>query len=67
MAGFLSQTKHAMGQSFLIPEPTLTEENAADQTGRVFIVTGGYAGVGLELVNILYSKNATGKCLQQRP
>lgn len=52
-----------MGQSFWIPEPTLTEQNAADQSGRVFLVTGGYAGVGLELVNILYSKNATGRSL----
>lgn len=46
-------------QSFLIPKPTLTEENLPDQTGKVHIVTGGYAGVGYELTGILYSKGAT--------
>ncbi|KAJ5901808.1 NAD(P)-binding protein [Penicillium taxi] len=46
-------------QSFWIPTPTLTENNLPDQTGKVHIVTGGYTGVGLELVKILYSKNAT--------
>ncbi|KAG6013826.1 hypothetical protein E4U43_007091 [Claviceps pusilla] len=46
-------------QSFLIPKPALTEENLADQLGKVHIVTGGYAGVGKELVDILYQHNAT--------
>ncbi|KAH6988318.1 hypothetical protein BKA56DRAFT_516021 [Ilyonectria sp. MPI-CAGE-AT-0026] len=46
-------------QSFNIPKPPLTEENLGDQSGRVFIVTGGYSGVGLELSNILYRRNGT--------
>jgi NAD(P)-dependent dehydrogenase (short-subunit alcohol dehydrogenase family) len=44
---------------FFPPKPTLTEANLPDQKGRVFIVTGGYSGVGLELCQILY--NAGGK------
>ncbi|KAL8658012.1 MAG: hypothetical protein Q9226_001346 [Calogaya cf. arnoldii] len=39
---------------FFPPQPTLTEANLPSQKGRVFIVTGGYSGVGLELSTILY-------------
>ncbi|KAI1261714.1 hypothetical protein F5Y18DRAFT_419457 [Xylariaceae sp. FL1019] len=46
-------------QFFFIPTPPITEKNCPDQTGRVFIVTGGYTGVGFELCKILYAKNAT--------
>ncbi|KAJ4387334.1 short-chain alcohol dehydrogenase [Gnomoniopsis smithogilvyi] len=46
-------------QFYFIPTPQLTEKNCPDQTDRVFIVTGGYAGVGLELCKILYAHNAT--------
>ncbi|KAI0109793.1 NAD(P)-binding protein [Daldinia grandis] len=46
-------------QIFFVPAPVLTEKNCPDQTGRVFIVTGGYAGVGYELCKILYAHNAT--------
>ncbi|KAI0162108.1 hypothetical protein GGR57DRAFT_453143 [Xylariaceae sp. FL1272] len=46
-------------QFFFIPTPPITEKNCPDQTGRVFLVTGGYAGVGFELCKILYAKNAT--------
>lgn len=46
-------------QCFLLPKPTLSEANLPNQSGRVFIVTGGYAGVGLELCKILYQKNGT--------
>ncbi|KAF2479441.1 short-chain dehydrogenase [Neohortaea acidophila] len=46
-------------QCFFIPTPTLTEKNLPNQAGRVFIVTGGYAGVGKELCKILYGKNGT--------
>lgn len=46
-------------QCFFIPAPTFTEKNLPDQSGRVFIVTGGYAGVGKELCKILYQKNGT--------
>ncbi|KAG6003908.1 hypothetical protein E4U21_001586 [Claviceps maximensis] len=57
MAQLLSLSN--LSQSFLIPKPTLTEDNLADQLGKVHIVTGGYAGVGKELVDILYQHNAT--------
>lgn len=49
----------ALKQSFFLPIPTLTERNLPDQTGRVFVVTGGYAGVGEQLAQILYSRNGT--------
>ncbi|KAJ5595248.1 steroid dehydrogenase [Penicillium hispanicum] len=39
---------------FFPPTPTLTEANLPSQKGKVFIVTGGYSGVGLELCKILY-------------
>lgn len=50
---------HFFKQSFFLPKPPLTENNLPDQTGRVFIITGGYAGVGYELCKILYSRNGT--------
>lgn len=39
-------------------KPTFTEESIPDQIGKVFVVTGGNAGLGFELVKILYSKGA---------
>ncbi|KAI1185963.1 hypothetical protein F5B17DRAFT_445289 [Nemania serpens] len=48
-----------IGQCFSIPSARLTEKNCPDQKGRVFLVTGGYAGVGFELCKILYMHNAT--------
>jgi retinol dehydrogenase 12 len=51
--------RDAISQCFFIPKPTLTEENLPNQAGRVFIVTGGYAGCGKALSQILYSKNGT--------
>ncbi|KAJ8133006.1 hypothetical protein O1611_g619 [Lasiodiplodia mahajangana] len=50
---------NVFSQFFSIPTATLTEKNCPDQTGRVFLVTGGYAGVGFELCKILYAYNAT--------
>jgi NAD(P)-dependent dehydrogenase (short-subunit alcohol dehydrogenase family) len=41
------------------PAPPLTESNLPSQDGKVFIVTGGYSGVGKELARILY--HARGK------
>ncbi|TAQ85334.1 hypothetical protein B7494_g6342 [Chlorociboria aeruginascens] len=40
------------------PQPTFTEKTLSDQTGKVFIVTGASSGVGRELAQILYSRNA---------
>jgi NAD(P)-dependent dehydrogenase (short-subunit alcohol dehydrogenase family) len=37
--------------------PTFTENDVPSLQGKVFIVTGGTAGVGLELAKMLYSKN----------
>lgn len=51
--------KDALFQCFFIPKPTLTESNLPSQAGRVFIVTGGYAGCGKELSKILYGKDGT--------
>ncbi|KAI0966842.1 NAD(P)-binding protein [Xylaria arbuscula] len=45
-------------QFFFIPAAPLTEKNCPDQTGRVFLITGGYGGVGFELAKILYKHNA---------
>ncbi|CAJ2502782.1 Uu.00g101760.m01.CDS01 [Anthostomella pinea] len=43
------------------PRPTFTEANvpAGSQAGRVFMVTGGNAGIGFELCKILYPTGAT--------
>ncbi|KAJ5956781.1 hypothetical protein N7501_011060 [Penicillium viridicatum] len=41
------------------PKPAFTEKELPSQNGRVFIVTGGNAGVGLELCKILYGSGAT--------
>ncbi|KAF1349820.1 hypothetical protein BDV97DRAFT_389916 [Delphinella strobiligena] len=63
---------NSFAQSFWLPEPGLTENNLPDQYSRVFIVTGGYAGIGLlsyELSRILYSRNGTvyvaGRCKEK--
>ncbi|KAF4956081.1 hypothetical protein FGADI_4106 [Fusarium gaditjirri] len=39
---------------FFPPSPQFTEEDLTAQNGRVFIVTGGYSGVGFELSRMLY-------------
>ncbi|MCJ1250576.1 hypothetical protein MMC30_007804 [Trapelia coarctata] len=36
------------------PKPSLTEQNLPSQKGKVFIVTGGYSGVGYHLSSILF-------------
>ncbi|KAI1088004.1 NAD(P)-binding protein [Rostrohypoxylon terebratum] len=41
------------------PCPKFTDKDVSDQTGKVFIVTGGASGVGFEVSRILYEKNAT--------
>lgn len=45
-------------QSFHIPPPPLNEKNLPDQSGKVFIVTGGNTGIGYQVVTILYAQNA---------
>ncbi|KAI1397258.1 NAD(P)-binding protein [Hypoxylon fuscum] len=50
---------NVFSQFFFIPAARLTENNCPDQKGRVFIVTGGYTGIGYELCKILYVHNAT--------
>ncbi|XDG10069.1 hypothetical protein ABKA04_009684 [Annulohypoxylon sp. FPYF3050] len=39
------------------PKPSFTESSIGTQEGKVFLVTGGYSGIGLELSKILYSKH----------
>ncbi|OJD32888.1 short-chain dehydrogenase [Diplodia corticola] len=50
--------KNVAAQSAWIANPPFTDKELPDQRGKVHIVTGGYSGVGLELVKILYAKNA---------
>ncbi|OTA54473.1 NAD(P)-binding protein [Hypoxylon sp. EC38] len=40
------------------PCPKFTDKDVPDQSGKVFIVTGGASGVGFEVSRILYGKNA---------
>jgi NAD(P)-dependent dehydrogenase (short-subunit alcohol dehydrogenase family) len=40
------------------PAPPLTGKNLLSQKGKVFIVTGSNAGIGFELVKILYAAGA---------
>ncbi|KAF4998475.1 hypothetical protein FDECE_11783 [Fusarium decemcellulare] len=48
----------ALSQAFP-PKPHFTEANVPDLSGRVTIVTGANTGVGREVAQVLYSKNAT--------
>lgn len=41
------------------PKAAFTEKNVPSQEGRIFIVTGGNAGVGYELCKLLYGTGAT--------
>ncbi|KAF1989172.1 short-chain dehydrogenase [Aulographum hederae CBS 113979] len=50
-----------MGTTFsqmVPPSPPLTEKNLPNQSGKVFIVTGGYSGIGYHLSAILYNAGA---------
>ncbi|RFN45563.1 hypothetical protein FIE12Z_10168 [Fusarium flagelliforme] len=44
---------------FVPPKPQFTEENLKSQNGRVFLVTGGYSGIGFELSRMLYQAGGT--------
>ncbi|KAK9384414.1 Glucose/ribitol dehydrogenase [Lipomyces mesembrius] len=52
---------HATLTQIYPPRPAFTEANvpAGSQNGRVFIVTGGNAGIGFELCKVLYAAGAT--------
>ncbi|KAI1012029.1 hypothetical protein LB503_004352 [Fusarium chuoi] len=54
-----STTMQAAWTQLFPPKPTFTEDNVPSLEGRVFMVTGGTNGVGLELVHMLYSKGGT--------
>ncbi|KAI0826441.1 NAD(P)-binding protein [Irpex lacteus] len=57
----ISQVLHTIGQIFsqsFPPKPTFSAEDIPDFSGRVCIVTGGYAGIGKETVRALLKKNA---------
>ncbi|KAL4968339.1 uncharacterized protein BDV14DRAFT_153015 [Aspergillus stella-maris] len=41
------------------PRPTFTEKEIPFQKGKVFLVTGGTSGIGLELAKILYARGGT--------
>jgi len=50
-----------MGQTWSTlfpPAPQFTEKQLADQSGKVFIVTGSTSGIGRALAGILYQRNA---------
>ncbi|KAI6082215.1 NAD(P)-binding protein [Hypoxylon rubiginosum] len=44
----------ASWSQFFPPAPSLTGSNLEPQDGKVFLVTGGYGGIGFELVKLLY-------------
>ncbi|PVH97254.1 NAD(P)-binding protein [Periconia macrospinosa] len=46
----------AFWSQLIPPAPSFTEANIPSLDGRVFIVTGGNAGIGFELVKMLYAK-----------
>jgi NAD(P)-dependent dehydrogenase (short-subunit alcohol dehydrogenase family) len=48
----------SMLTQFWPPPPSFTEKDVPSQEGRVFIVTGGNQGVGLELIKMLYPTGA---------
>ncbi|KAL7931394.1 hypothetical protein V8C35DRAFT_329659 [Trichoderma chlorosporum] len=46
-------------RSYLPIKPTLLEKDVTDLKDRIFIITGGTGGIGLELAKVLYHANAT--------
>ncbi|KAM0271688.1 hypothetical protein ACHAQH_008975 [Verticillium albo-atrum] len=41
------------------PKPAFTEKDVPSQQGRVFLITGGSSGIGLELCKMLYAAGGT--------
>lgn len=44
---------------FYPPPPKFTDADVSSQEGRVFLVTGGNAGIGFHLCKFLYATGAT--------
>ncbi|KAK0760509.1 hypothetical protein N5P37_006703 [Trichoderma harzianum] len=55
----LNNTTMAFLRSYFTTKPALLEKDVTDLKGKVFIITGGTGGIGLELAKILYHANAT--------
>ncbi|KAF2121599.1 hypothetical protein BDV96DRAFT_668326 [Lophiotrema nucula] len=53
-------------EELLPPRPTFTETNIPSLDGKVLIVTGGNAGIGLELVKMLYGRCGCTVCIASR-
>ncbi len=53
--------RNSINQTWPPQAPKFTEANVppGSQSGRVFIITGGNAGIGFELCKILYPTGAT--------
>ena len=49
-------TMGAQFSQFFPSRPTFTGASIGSQEGKVFLITGGYSGIGLELAKILYKK-----------
>ncbi|KAJ3549088.1 hypothetical protein NM208_g686 [Fusarium decemcellulare] len=54
----MSSTINMMRQSFFAGTPKFTQNDLPDLQGKVIVVTGANSGVGKEITQILYSRNA---------
>ncbi|KAI0382804.1 short-chain dehydrogenase [Hypomontagnella monticulosa] len=55
----MSSYVSAFFEMFKSTKPTYTEKDIPDLTGKVYLVTGANTGLGKEVAQILFSKNAT--------
>jgi NAD(P)-dependent dehydrogenase (short-subunit alcohol dehydrogenase family) len=46
----------AQFSQFFPPQPAFTEADIGTQNGKIFLITGGYSGIGFEVAKILYDK-----------